>query len=264
MVHTDVMKEKPYTVQQVAVLAGVSVRTLHYYDEIGLLSPAGRTESQYRLYGECELLRLQQILMFREAEVPLAEIKRLLDDPQFDLLAALRRHRQSLIQRRTRANVLVSTIDKTIQRLMEDSMSMTDAELYEGLPQETADRYKKEAREQFGAHRVEASEKRARKMSKEAWAALKAESEAVNQSLARLIERNPNDSDVQALIARHHKTIEPFYHATAEIYKGLGLLYVEHPEFRAYYEKYAMGLPEFMQQAMDIYASQVLSKEEEG
>ncbi|MCK5827099.1 MerR family transcriptional regulator, partial [Candidatus Bipolaricaulota bacterium] len=112
MVHTVVMEEKRYTVQQVAALAGVSVRTLHYYDEIDLLSPADRTEAQYRLYGEPALLRLQQILLFREVEIPLAEIKRILDDPKFDHIAALRRHRRSLLQRRDRANTLLSTIDK--------------------------------------------------------------------------------------------------------------------------------------------------------
>lgn len=140
------MEEKRYTVHQVARLAGISIRTLHYYDEIGLLSPADRTESQYRLYGEEELLRLQQILLFREMEVPLSEIKQLLDDPQFDQVAALRRHRDSLIRRRDRSVILLSTIDKTLRRLTEEAMTMTDAELYEGLSQETIDRYKKEAR----------------------------------------------------------------------------------------------------------------------
>jgi DNA-binding transcriptional MerR regulator len=256
------MKEKGYTVHQVATLAGISVRTLHYYDEIELLSAAGRTESQYRLYGEQELLRLQQILLFRELDVPLAEIKRILDDPQFDRIAALRRHRTSLIQRRDRTHTLLSTIDKTLKRLSEDTMTMTDAELYEGFSQETIDRYRKEAREQFGTQLVEASEKRARKMSKEAWAALKAEGETVNRALASMIHRDPEEADVQALIARHHATIEPFYHATAEMYKGLGSLYVEHPEFRAYYEKYSIGLPEFMRQAMGIYADRVLLPKE--
>ena len=139
---------------------------------------------------------------------------------------------------------------------------MTDAELYEGLSKETIDRYKREAREQFDTKLVEASEKRARKMSKEAWAALKAEGEEVNRALAEMIGQNPGHPEVQTLIARHHGTIEPFYHATAVMYRGLGSLYVEHAEFRAYYEKYAMGLPEFMQQAMDIYADHILSQEE--
>ena len=262
MVHTVVMEEKRYTVQQVALLAGVSIRTLHYYDEIGLLSPADRTESQYRLYGECELLRLQQILLFREAEVPLAEIKRILDDPQFDRISALRHHRQSLVQRMDREVRVLLTIDKTLKRLTEETMPMTDAELYEGLSKETINRYKREARERFDPQLVEASEKRARKMSKQAWSALKAEGEEVNRALAEMIDQDPGHPEVQALIARHHATIEPFYHATAAMYRGLGSLYVEHAEFRAYYEKYAVGLPEFMQQAMGIYADRILSQEE--
>jgi TipAS antibiotic-recognition domain len=91
-------------------------------------------------------------------------------------------------------------------------------------------------------------------MSKEAWASLKAEGETVNQALASMIHRNPEEADVKSMIARHH--------ATAEMYKGLGSLYVEHPEFRAYYEKYAMGLPEFLQRSMTIYADCVLEQEE--
>ncbi|MFC2105475.1 MerR family transcriptional regulator [Candidatus Bipolaricaulota bacterium] len=245
--------------QQLSTLAGVSVRTLHYYDEIGLLSPAARTESRYRLYGEPELLRLQQVLLYRELEVPLAEIGRILDAPEYDLAGSLRSHRQALVQRMERTHALLVTIDKTLERITEDDMNMTDAGLYEGFPQETIDRYKREAREMFDPQLVEASEKRARKMSKAAWAALKAEGEAVNQALAGIIDRDPADSEVQALIARHHATIEPFYHATAEIYCGLGSLYVEHPEFRACYEKYATGLPEFMHQAMTYYADHVLA-----
>jgi len=142
-------------------------------------------------------------------------------------------------------------------------MPMTEAELYEGLSQETINRYKQEAREQFDPQLVEASERRARKMSKEAWTALKTEGDEVNRSLASMIGQDPDDSEVQAMIARHHATIEPFYHATADLYRGLGALYVEHPKFRAYYEKYALGLPEFMQRAMIVYADRTLLPNEE-
>ena len=141
-------------------------------------------------------------------------------------------------------------------------MKLTDAELYDGFSQEEIDRHQREARELFDPALVDASEKRARKMSKEAWTALTAEGEVVNPALAGMIDRDPADAVVQAMIARHHATIEPFYHATAETYRGLGSLYVEHPEFRAYYEKYAVGLPEFMQRAMAIYADRTLSRDE--
>ena len=245
--------------QQLSTLAGVSVRTLHYYDEIGLLSPAARTESRYRLYGEPELIRLQQVLLYRELEVPLAEIGRILDDPEYDLAGSLRSHRQALVQRMERTHALLVTIDKTLVHITEDGMNMTDAELYEGFSQETIDRFKREAQEMFDPQLVEASERRARKMSKETWAALKAEGEVVNRALAGMIDRDPADPEVQTLIARHHATIESFYHATADIYRSLGSLYVEHPEFRAYYEKYALGLPEFMRRAMKYYADHVLA-----
>ena len=142
-------------------------------------------------------------------------------------------------------------------------MTVTDAELYEGLSQETIDRYKREARELFDPKLVADSEQRARKMSKEAWEALRTEGETVNRALASMVHRNPEEDDVQAMIARHHATIEPSYHATAAMYKGLGSLYIEHAEFRTYYEKYAVGLPEFMQQAMAIYADRVLFPNED-
>jgi DNA-binding transcriptional MerR regulator len=259
MVYPAVMSEKCYTVHALAKLAGVSVRTLHYYDEIGLLAPAARTESQYRLYGEPELLRLQQILLYRELEVPLAEIGRILDDPDFDVPTALRHHRQALEARIDRHHILLTTIDNTLKRLEDQAMPITDKELYEGFAPEQKDRVRKEAVASYGEEQVAASERRARKMSKEAWAALKAETEAVNQALAGMIERDPADPEIQALIARHYATITPFYHPTADIYRGLGSLYVEHPEFRAYYEKYVVGLPEFMQRAMTHYADHVLT-----
>ncbi|MFC2078407.1 TipAS antibiotic-recognition domain-containing protein [Candidatus Bipolaricaulota bacterium] len=141
-------------------------------------------------------------------------------------------------------------------------MNTTDAELCEGLDQETIGRYKREARDVFDSELVEDSEKRARKMSEEAWAALKAEGKIINPASAGVADRDPADPEVQVLIARHHAPLEPFYHATAEIYCGLGSLYVEHAEFRAYYERYALSLPVFMQRAMAVYADRVLATEE--
>lgn len=256
------MEKRTYTVQELATLARVSVRTLHYYDEIELLTPAARSDSGYRLYGERELLRLQQILLYREMDVPLAEISRILDDPDFDLATALRRHRLALEAQVRRAHQLINTIDKTLHHLEDPTMTITDKELYAGFAPDQRERIREEAIAAYGEAQVAASEQRARKMSKEAWAALKAEMESVNQALAASTDRDPADPHVQALIARHYATIEPFYHPTADIYRGLGTLYVEHPEFRAYYEKYATGLPEFMQQAMSIYADQVLRARE--
>lgn len=202
-----------YTVHQLAELAGVSVRTLHHYDHIGLLTPAAHTAAGYRLYGEQDLLRLQQMLFFRELDLPLGEIKTVLADPALDRVAALREHRRVI-----------------------------------------------EAAENWGEERVRASEQRVRRMSKEEWQAVQREGGEVTQALAALIDRDPADAQVQALIARHHAWIEHFYPAPAELYEGLGQHYAEHPEFRAFYERYAPNMADFMKAAMATYAAHTLRR----
>jgi DNA-binding transcriptional MerR regulator len=254
---------KAYTVSQVAKMAGVSVRTLHHYDQIGLLKPSARTEAGYRLYGEPELLRLQQILFFKELDIPLDEVRQILDDPGFDQVAALEHHRQLLHRRMERLKRLLKTIDRTIDKLTEDDMTLTDEELYEGFTTEQIERYKREAREMYGPAQVEESERMVKKMSRAEWKAVGAEGEAVTTALAALADRGPGDAEVQTLIARHHAWIENFYPCSAEMYRGLGQLYVEHPEFRAFYEKYRPDLADFMSAAMNHYADQVLDKQEE-
>jgi len=248
-----------YTVHQVAEMAGVSVRTLHHYDHIGLLEPAARTAARYRLYGEADLLRLQQILLFKELDVPLRTIRSILDDPGFDPVEALEAHRRTLEGQAARLARLLQTIDRTIQRLKGDTMAMTNEELYEGLPKEQSERWRREARELYGAEVVEASERRARGMSKEQWNALKQEGDEVTRGLAALADRDPDDPEVQALVARHYAWLEHFWHADADAYRGLGRLYVENDEFRAFYDRYRPGLADFMQAAMNHYADRALT-----
>jgi DNA-binding transcriptional MerR regulator len=253
---------KAYTVSQLARMAGVSVRTLHHYDHIRLLAPSARTEAGYRLYGEPELLRLQQILFFKELDMPLDEVRHILDDPGFDQVAALEHHRQMLHRRMERLARLLKTIDRTIDRLAEEDMALTDEELYEGFTTEQIERYKREAREMYDPALVQESDRRVKRMSRAEWQAVGAEGEAVTTALASLVDREPSDAEVQELIARHHAWIENFYSCSAEVYRGLGQGYVEHPEFRAFYEKYCPGLADFMSAAMNHYADQVLDERE--
>ncbi len=248
-----------YTVRQLAQLAGVSVRTLHHYDAIGLLQPSSRSAAGYRLYEQNDLLRLQQILFFRELDFPLEDIRRILDHPGFDRVEALESHRRMLLARTARLAVLVRTIDRTIERLQEETMPLTDAELYEGFSEEQIERYQREVREQYDPTVVAESDRRVRQMSRGQWAALKAEGEEVNRLLASLIGSDPGDPAVQAAIGRHFTMMGQFYTVTPQIYRGLGQLYVEHPEFRAYYEAYAPGLADFMQAAMEVYCDRTLA-----
>jgi DNA-binding transcriptional MerR regulator len=250
---------KAYTVSQLADMAGVSVRTLHHYDHVGLLKPTARTAAGYRLYGEQDVLRLQQILFFKELDVPLSEIRDILDDPEFDQVEALENHRRTLLARAERLTRLLKTIDKTIQRLKEDDMTMTDEELYEGFTKEQIERYKREARERYDPALVEESERRLRKMTKAEWNAVKAEGGDVARAIAEHMDKGPHDPEVQTLIGRHHAWIENFYTANADVYRGLGQLYAEHEEFRKFYDKVRPGLADFMQAAMTHYADHNLS-----
>ena len=260
-------REKHYTVSQLARMAGVTVRTLHHYDQIGLLTPAGRTEPEsgrsagYRLYGEGELLRLQQILFFKELDLPLDQIRQILDDPGFDQVAALEHHRGMLQGRVERLARLLNTIDRTIDRLMEDDMTLTDEDLYEGFSTEQIERYKREAREMYDPALVEESERRVKGMSREKWQAVQNQGRDVTVAIAGLMDREPGDPEVQAQVAGHHAWIENFYPCSAEIYRGLAQGYVEHPEFRAFYEKVRPGLAEFLSAAMVIYADETLDPE---
>jgi len=244
---------KQYTVSQLAELAGITVRTLHHYDEVGLLRPVTRTESGYRLYGERELLLLQQIMFFRQLDVPLEEIRRILSEPGFDQARALRQHRELLQAETGRLARLIDTIDKTLH-MLEGTMTLSDAELYEGFSQEQIERYKRESREQYGVEVVEESERRAKNMSKAQWQAIKDEGEAVTQGLAHLMDRPVDDPEVQALIARHYKWVATFWTPDAEAYQGLGQLYTDNPEFRANYDKYRVGLADFLRDAMAYYS----------
>jgi len=253
---------KAYTERQLAKLAGVSVRALHHYDHIGLLTPSARTAAGYRLYQDDDLLRLQQILFFKELDVPLCEIRNILDDPAFDQIEALAKHRRLLQARAERLTHLLTTIDRTINKLKGEDMDkpMTDEELYEGFSKEQRERYQREARERYDPALVEESERRIRKMTKAQWGDVKGEGDDITRSLAALIDRDPGDAEVQQLIARHHAWIERFYPANAEVYSGLGQLYAENAEFRAFYDKYRVGLADFMKAAMAYYAEHTLAQ----
>ena len=249
-----------YTVRRLAGMAGVSVRTLHHYDHIGLLAPSARTAAGYRLYGTKDLLRLQQILLFKEFDLPLDEIRRILDDPGFDPVRALAQHRRTLELRAERLARILNTIDRTIARLTEVDMSLTDEELYEGLPKETVDRWKREVNERYDPQLVAESNRRAHAMGKDQWNAVKAEQDAISRRMGELMGRAPGDPEVQATIARQHAWIENFYACSAEMFKGLGQLYTDNPEFRANYDKVRPGLADFMRDAMSYYAEHSLTK----
>ena len=218
---------KQLSVKQLAKAAGVTVRTLHVYDKLGLLKPSVRTEKNYRYYGRDELLRLQQILFYKELGLSLADIGEILDAPGFDLAEALAEHKAALQHKQDDIARMIATIDKTILNL-KGQMNMTHEELYAGLPKEQAERWRKEAQEKW-PDQVKRSEQMLMKMSKADFDQLQNDFKQTNERLAQLVHEDPASEAVQQEIAKHYACILKFWGkpgAAAEAYKGLGELYV--------------------------------------
>jgi DNA-binding transcriptional MerR regulator len=242
------------TVKQLADLSGVSVRTLHHYDKIGLLKPGVRSESRYRYYGSKEALRLQQILLYREIGLELAAIREILDEPGFDVKAALEHHRHSLKRQQQRLKTLIRTVDQTILSLNEKTKKMDYKRLYEGFADSgQAEAYKKEAEERWGKETVKKSHERLLQLTKDEWQELQAFGDQLNHQLAALVQSLPGDPEVQQLITLHYAFIGKHFDVTPEIYAGLGKMYAEDERFRAYYDKYDPKLADFLNAAIQVF-----------
>jgi DNA-binding transcriptional MerR regulator len=256
--------EKHYSVKQIARLAGVTVKTLHLYDKIGLLKPSVRTWANHRQYGHAELLRLQQILFYRELDIPLKSIIEIMDDPHFDLTKALAGHRTALTARRDRLNTLLATIDKTINHLQNKTMS-TIEELYEGMPKEQAEAYRREAIEKWGEDTVVRSEKALLEMDKLDLEKLKADQKDIAQKLRALVKHDPESKEVQEQIARHYANIRAFWGVSdptdlrANAYKGLADLYMSDERYAATDGKPDAEYAAFMRTGMHCFADHHLS-----
>lgn len=252
-----------YTVNQLAKLSGVSVRTLRFYDEIGLLKPAYHGANGYRYYEEEQLLSLQQILFFRELEFELKQIKKILGRSDFDKIVALRSHRKTLQNNADRMKRLIKTIDKTIDHLTGDKI-MSAQEMYYGFSKEQQEEYEKYLVDQIGNQAqdlIAESKRNIKNWKKDDWEKLKKESDALYKELSQAINKKLKvaSSEVQELVRKHFQIIKKFYNPTKEIYIGLGQLYVEHSDFAKFFQAYHPELNQFLAKAMKIFADRELS-----
>jgi DNA-binding transcriptional MerR regulator len=251
-----------YTVKQLARLSGVSVRTLHHYDEIGLLKPAFTGENRYRYYGREELLRLQDILFHRELGVPLADIARLLEAEGRDRLAILAEHRALLAERVTRSRQLLRTIDRTIAELTGEG-TMDDKDIYKGFAPEKQAEYEDWLVDRYGGamrERIEESKAKLVSLGKDGMAARMAEGEAAGKALAGAFKggASPDDPANDALLARHHAWIAAMWNKACppQAYAGLADLYLEHPDFRTKFDgDGGDGFTDWLTTAMKAYAA---------
>ena len=245
------------TVSQVARLAKVSVRALHHYDEIGLLSPSERSEAGYRLYTQVDLQRLQQVLFFRELGFPLEEIRRILGDPSFDLRSALLMQRQLLSERSARLDALLGAVDSALDAL-EKGKTMDQEKMFEAFGDFDPTKYEAEVKERWGDTDAYAeSARRTASYTKDDWKAIKAESEAIGTGLGAALAAGtaPGDPEVQALVERHRLQIDTrFYPCSKEMHATLGDMYVADPRFEATYERIQPCLARFVRDAIRINA----------
>lgn len=254
-----------FTVSEVAKVSGVSVRALHHYDEIGLLKPGHVGENGYRYYGRDELLRLQQIMFHRELGFSLEEIRRVLDDPGFDRLAALRAHRARLRAEAKRYRDLVKTLDATLAEL-EGETDVNETAMFKGFDPEKQKEHEAWLVERYGGdmrQRIDEARQKAKGFSQADFDRMQAEVEAIEADFAQAMAKGlPADSDaVRAIARRLHGWVAASWNRTptAEAFRGLGHLYQENPDFRARYEGRAKGLTDYLAAAIDAFAAAELA-----
>jgi DNA-binding transcriptional MerR regulator len=247
-----------YSIGRVAGLAGVTVRTLHHYDEIGLLTPGDRSRAGYRRYDEADLRRLQQVLFYRELGFALDEIAVMLDDPDTDQGEHLRRQHGLLVARRDRVQQMVAAVEKAMEA---DKMgiSLTPEERFEVFGDNDPAQYADEAEQRWGeTEAYKQSQRRTRAYGKDDWLKIKAEAAEITEALGDAYKAGaaPDSEQAMDLVERHRQHITRwFYDCSYEIHKGLGEMYVSDERFAANYEPIAAGLTQWIKQAIDANAA---------
>jgi DNA-binding transcriptional MerR regulator len=257
---TSMKKQGHYSVKQLAKLAGITVKTLHLYDKIGLLKPAERTDARYRLYRKEELLRLQQILFYKELDFPLKEIFLIMDDPDFDLDLALQGHKRMLQAKKARIGILMKTIDNTIHSLKNQTMLKLE-DLYEGLSADEARNYREQAIDSYGEEVVLHAEQHLKSLSKAEMQALVVKQKELGKAILLLKDLPADSIQVQELVHEHYLNTRKLWgthHASdkqAEAYYGLGQLYLSDERFTSEFGASGPEFRAFISEAIKVYAS---------
>ena len=245
-------------VGQVAGLAGVTVRTLHHYDRIGLLVPSDRTAAGYRRYTTSDLDRLHQILVYRELGFPLDEVATLLDDPEADPAEHLRRQHRLLQDRLARTRAMVAAVEKEMEaRAM--GINLTPEERFEVFGDHDPAQYEAEVEERWGeTDAYQESKRRTRGYSKADWQRIKAEMEEIGHRFVAAMQSGAAADSEQAMdVAEAHRQhiSRNFYDCPPEMHAALGRMYVEDPRFTATYENMAPGLAQYVSTANQANAA---------
>lgn len=249
-----------YTIKRLADLAGVSTRTLRWYDQKGLLKPSGTSEGGYRLYGEASVARLQQIMFYKELDFSLSEISRILEKPEFDHQKALQSHLMELTKRREKMDALILTVSRTLDEL-QGGVSMSDQEKFEAFKtneiKENESKYGKEIREAYGDTAVDESNAALGNMGQQEYHQRKETEETMLRLLkdAVLSGVSPAGPEGQEIAKLHWTWCFPgseVYHPGK--HRGIAKLYVMDERFTVYYDKETKGCARFLRDAVAAYA----------
>jgi len=247
-----------YTVQKLGRLAGISTRTLRYYDQIGLLKPARISSSGYRIYGREEVDLLQQIMFFKELGFELEKIREIISSPIFDQAEALLEHRKRLVERRRQLDLLIANVDKSIAR-QEGRIEMTDKEKFEGFKRQLIDeneqKYGQEVRAKFGKEEVEKSNRKLMGLTQEQYDKMTKLSQDILDTLQAAMEtKDPAGELAQKAADLHRQWISYFWSEyNKDAHAGLAQMYVDDARFTAYYDAQKPGVAKFLRDAILIY-----------
>jgi len=248
-----------YTVKQLASLAGITPRTLHHYDQIGLLKPSRLGDNGYRYYGEEALLRLQQILLYRELDMPLEQIRLILERRDFDVLSALRDHKDELRKRAARIERLIATVEDTILHL-QGKKEMSDKQLFEPFNEEQQAEYEKEAMRMYDPEIVRESNRKWKSLTREEKQRIGKEGNTVYLGFLNAIDKGPASSEALACVAAWRKHMDYFWTPNVEQLLGLADLYNEDPRFKANFDKIDSRLAGFVREAVKVYVRNLQKK----
>ena len=257
-----------YTVQQFARLAGISTRTIRYYDQIGLLKPAFINASGYRVYGREQVDRLQQILFYRALDFNLRQIGTILSACEYDRLTSLESHRLSLTRKRRQLDALIATLDKSISS-MKGEYTMTDAEKFEGFKQDMVisneEKYGEEIREKYGNESVNYANQKIKDMTEDEYADVSALEQSILEALKQVMVRSegPGGPGAQKAAALHRRWLLFYWKEyTPEAHAALARMYVEDERFKAHYDRYSDGSATFLRDAIFIYTQRIKKEPE--
>ena len=250
-----------YSINELSKIAKISTRTLRYYHEINLLEPKRINSSGYRIYGEYEIDKLQQILFYKSMGFKLEDIKNIVNSPSFDIMTALNNHKKELIRRREEIDLLIENVEKTIN-YKKGEIKMSNKEKFEAFKKDLINKneeeYGEEIREKYGNSQVDNSNAKIMGMSEEEFKEFKELEKQIIETLKDAMEENnPSGEKAQRACELHKKWLGytwNFY--TKEAHRNLGEMYVADERFKKYYDDNKKGMSEFFRDALNIYTKE--------